>query len=353
MVASISPSGIWPWPSGCAASWRRLNEALLVDYLPVAGGRRATAYGSEVMRDHLGQVQRAQGRLDAAHRTYREALAIHRAPPRQAQPCPVRALAHVGLAEVAYERNEFDAAMEHVTQGITLCRQFVYTPPLAAGLATLAWIRQAAGDRAGHVTRWRRRSRAPPARAVAQPCPGAAGTATAGPGGPGRGGAMGGTAGSARVTSRTTRRSRVSGPGAVTARPGHAPRPVRCSIGCTRPPPPSSRTGAPSRSALLALALAAMGDEEGAWAALASALNLGWPQGYIRVFADEGPFMAALLGRLIAAQRSEQLAARIPLSYLARVQRSFGGGQPSGPAGRCAAADSRSRAGRAADRPGT
>ena len=38
---------------------------------------------------------------------------------------------------------------EHVTEGIALCRQFVYTPPLAAGLATLAWIRQATGDPAG------------------------------------------------------------------------------------------------------------------------------------------------------------------------------------------------------------
>ena len=36
-----------------------------------------------------------------------------------------------------------------MNQGITLCRQFVHTPPLAAGLVTLAWIRQAAGDRHG------------------------------------------------------------------------------------------------------------------------------------------------------------------------------------------------------------
>ena len=34
-------------------------------------------------------------------------------------------------------------------RGIALCRSFVYTMPLAAGLATLAWIRQAGGDPAG------------------------------------------------------------------------------------------------------------------------------------------------------------------------------------------------------------
>jgi hypothetical protein len=33
-----------------------------------------------------------------------------------------------------------------VTEGIPLCRQLNWTQPLAAGLVTLAWIRQANGD---------------------------------------------------------------------------------------------------------------------------------------------------------------------------------------------------------------
>jgi LuxR family maltose regulon positive regulatory protein len=82
--------------------------------------------------------------------------------------------------------------------------------------------------------------------------------------------------------------------------------------------------------AIRALALAALGDEVGATASLTSALELGWPQGYIRVFTDEGPAMAAVLGMLIAAQRSDQRAARIPLTCLARLQRSFGNGHPGG-----------------------
>ena len=58
--------------------------------------------------------------------------------------------------------------------------------------------------------------------------------------------------------------------------------------------------------------------------ALADALVLACPQGYIRVFADEGPPMAALLGRLIAAQRAERDGARrVPLACLARLQRAF------------------------------
>src|SRR5262249_59203438 len=57
-------------------------------------------------------------------------------------------------------------------------------------------------------------------------------------------------------------------------------------------------------AALRALALAGGGDLAAASASLAEALALAAPQGYIRVFADEGAPMARLLGRLAAAQRA-------------------------------------------------
>ena len=69
--------------------------------------------------------------------------------------------------------------------------------------------------------------------------------------------------------------------------------------------------------ALLALALAADGDGAAALDALAEALLLGHPAGYLRVFADEGAPMRALVGRLVAAQRTARSAARaVPLDYL-------------------------------------
>ena len=74
--------------------------------------------------------------------------------------------------------------------------------------------------------------------------------------------------------------------------------------------------------ALRALALAANGEDADAVAGLAEALTLACPPGYVRVFADEGPPMAALLGQLIAAQRAG-VAAAIPLACLARLQRAF------------------------------
>jgi ATP/maltotriose-dependent transcriptional regulator MalT len=81
---------------------------------------------------------------------------------------------------------------------------------------------------------------------------------------------------------------------------------------------------------LRALALAATGDEAAAVTTLAEALVLACPQGHVRVFADEGPPMAALLGRVIAAQRAGRAAADVPLGYLARLQRAFGAG-PAAP----------------------
>lgn len=94
----------------------------------------------------LGRVQHAQGRLDATVRTCEQALEAVAKTGRP--PLPAAGPAYVGLAEVAYQRNELGSALENVTQGIVLCRSFVYTMPLAAGLATLAWIRQAGGIRA-------------------------------------------------------------------------------------------------------------------------------------------------------------------------------------------------------------
>ena len=80
--------------------------------------------------------------------------------------------------------------------------------------------------------------------------------------------------------------------------------------------------------ALRALALAATGEDSVAVTVLTEAPLLACPQGYVRVFADEGPLMAALLGRLIAAQRAGRTAAGVPLGYLTRLQRAFGPGRP-------------------------
>src|SRR5215211_4403595 len=115
------------WLGGRPAEAERLLSSTIAQWL-WAGQRQLAVRGWH----HLGQVQRAQGRLDAALGTYQQVLEVA-APPGQPA-LPGAGMAQVGMAEVAYQRDELDAALEDVTEGIARCRQLVYTPPLATGL---------------------------------------------------------------------------------------------------------------------------------------------------------------------------------------------------------------------------
>src|SRR5207245_3419600 len=61
---------------------------------------------------------------------------------------------------------DLDAALGCLTEGVALCRQFTYAPPLATGLATLAWTRQAGGDASGALDAMGEAERAAPGPAV-------------------------------------------------------------------------------------------------------------------------------------------------------------------------------------------
>jgi len=275
----------------------------------------------------LAQVQRAQGRLDTAIETYEQLLKANSVPGQP--PLPTLGLVYVGLAEVAYERNELDSALGYVTEGITLCRQFLPGTPPVAGLVTLAWIRQAAGDPAGALEAigeaghaWRTTAD------LLNPFPAQRARLLL---------AQGDVAAAARWTHESGLRA-GDGP-RYPREPGYLllarvllaqERPFEALVLLDRLRAAAiaqDRTGSVIEAgALRALALAACGQEADAVNALADVLTLACPQGYIRVFVDEGPSMAALLGRLIAAQRAGQAAARIPLGCLARLQRAFGVG---------------------------
>ena len=88
--------------------------------------------------------------------------------------------------------------------------------------------------------------------------------------------------------------------------------------------------------ALRALALAACGDHASALGAFAEAVTLAHPRGYVRVLADEGAPMRALLALLTAARQDQQAPARgIHAGYLAALLRACGqadAAQPSRPA---------------------
>jgi LuxR family transcriptional regulator, maltose regulon positive regulatory protein len=273
----------------------------------------------------LGQAQRAQGRLDAAVGTYRQALEIATMPGRPV--LPVAGIGYVGLAEVAYQRNELEAALGQVTEGIAGCRQILYTPPLVTGLAAMAWIRQAQGDAGGAVEAMGEAEQAAPGPAVTgllNPVPAERARLLL---------AQGDVPAAARW-------AQERGLG-VDDEPGY-PREreylvlARVLLAQGRPglalallerlhaaAAVQGRAGSIIEiSALRALALAADGKETAAVDALAGALILGRPQRYVRVFADEGAPMAVLLGRLVAAQKADHAVARgIPPGYLAALLR--------------------------------
>jgi LuxR family maltose regulon positive regulatory protein len=314
------------WLSG------RLAQAELA-LAEVVATRRAAGEGYLAIRVgcDLGQVRRAQGRLGAALATYREGLETTEAGP---QP-PHLGMAHMGLAEVSYERDELPAAHRNVTQGLALCQQLAYTQPLATGLGLLARIRQAQGDLEGAreaIAQAQRIPLSPQVVALHNPVPVWRALLLL-------------ASGDAARAARWVDERGLS----VTDEPGY-PREseylvlVRVLLAQRKPDQAltllawlhalaqaQGRSGSVVEvQALQALALEASGDRAAALSALAESLAIAAPEGYVRVFVDEGAPMARLLGKLAAADRGGHGApyAAVPQQYLDRLVRAFQLGGP-------------------------
>src|SRR5262249_37462934 len=108
----------------------RLDDAERGLTASIAGWRAAGERGWAVsVCDYLGQVHLAQGRLDAGLGTYQLALEIAAGPGQLA--LPAAGIAYTGIAEVEYRRDELDAALRHVTEGMARPRPASHTPPMA------------------------------------------------------------------------------------------------------------------------------------------------------------------------------------------------------------------------------
>ena len=137
-----------------------------------------------------------------------------------------------------------------------------------------------------------------------------------------------GRAASARTTSPAApgRRNIWCWPGFCSPRTTRARR-LRCWTGCTPRRPPRTGPAASSRSVpCKRWRWRPVVRTQRRWPPWLGALTSGCPQGYVRVFADEGPPMAALVGKLIVACRAGW-AAEVPLGCLARLQLAFGATQ--------------------------
>jgi LuxR family maltose regulon positive regulatory protein len=94
----------------------------------------------------LGQVQETENHLSLAAETYRQALRLAGDPPR-----PIASEAHLGLARIYYEWNDLAAAQQHGQQCVQLTRQMESVDTFAACGVLLARLRLAQGDVAGAV----------------------------------------------------------------------------------------------------------------------------------------------------------------------------------------------------------
>jgi LuxR family transcriptional regulator, maltose regulon positive regulatory protein len=289
----------------------------------VAAGARYLA----ALYHYLGQVQRARGHLDAALRTYERTFGVAT---QDGRPLPPAGIAHVDIAEVLYERGELDAALDHATQGVALSRQLAWARQLAAGLAILAWIRHAQSDRAGALE-------AITEADEVQPSPAMVGLLNPLPALRARLALAHGQVGDAAdwvqqrgLTPDDQPSYPREGEYLVLARVLLAQQAPERALGLLERlhglAAAQGRTGSVIElRALQALGLSASGDQPGALAALGEALTLGAPEGYLRVFVDEGPPMAALLHQLLAGRRRERLALAdaVPREYLARLADAF------------------------------
>jgi LuxR family maltose regulon positive regulatory protein len=280
----------------------------------VVAERRAAGEGFLAMRAcyDLGLIQRAQGRMDAALATYRLALETGAGTAGDRQ--PYLGMAHVGLAGVLYERDELTAALHHATKGVRLSRQLAFTQPLATGLATLAQIRQAQGDAAAAAAAMdeaRQVELSPQVVALLNPVPSLWARLKL---------AQGDLAAVARWAAERglgtddepsyVREPEYLALARMVLAQGLPGRAIVLLERLLELAASQGRTGSVIEiQALRALALAARGDRAAALDALAEALDLAGPQGYVRVFADEGAPMHALLTRL-AAHRAQQPTAR-------------------------------------------
>jgi LuxR family maltose regulon positive regulatory protein len=276
----------------------------------------------------LGHLQQAQGRLGAALRTYQQGLETASEAGRP--PLPVAGMAHVGLAGVLYERDELDAALRHATAGVAMCRQLAYAPPLASGLVTLAWIRQAQGDHRGALEAIEQAEEAMPDPGMVDllnPVPSQRARLLL---------AHGDLAAASRWTQQ--RGLGADDPPDYPHERGYlllarlllADHTPGRALGLLEQlyalAVSQQRVGSVIEVRVLhALALQAVGDENGALAPLAEALTLAAPEGHLRVFLDEGAPMAALLGRFVTtpAKVHAVAAAGLLRAHLDRLIQAF------------------------------
>ncbi|HZA80601.1 MAG TPA: LuxR C-terminal-related transcriptional regulator, partial [Actinomycetes bacterium] len=320
---------IWArWFLACA-DWMsgRLADAESAFAEVLAAGRAAPeAYPTMATCFPLGRVQHARGKLGAALRTYEDGLRF--ATEGSTRPNLYHsAEAHLGIGQVLYERDQLDGALGHITAGIEAGRQVVDLTTPVSGLVALAWIRQAGGDPDAALAAMNEACQlraSPDVVAMWNPAPAERARLQL-------------LQGRIDEAKRWTE-ERGLGPDDPLSYPGEDDYLVLARVLLAQGDPERAnhlldqlerlaKSQGRVRSliqirAVQSLALQAAGDQSGALAVLPEALDLARPEGFIRVFADEGAPAAGLLRSLVTARPRTRV--RAPLrEQVARILQAF------------------------------
>lgn len=134
------------WTLGVAHQLQGDRAAASRAYTEALATSQAIGHGiiSLMSTISLGNVQEFDNQLALAEQTYRQVLQMVGEPP-----LPVTCEAYLGLARIHYARNDMEAAQQHGQLSVQLARQFAKSDRFVASEVFLARLRFARGDVAG------------------------------------------------------------------------------------------------------------------------------------------------------------------------------------------------------------
>jgi LuxR family maltose regulon positive regulatory protein len=299
------------WSAGIAHLWNgdlAAGEATLTE-ATVGGLASGNRYAACMATFELAQARARRAHLHDANRRYREALD---SAAESGDSLVATGPLYVGRGDLRREWNHLEAAAADLEEGIARCEQVGNRAILLVGCVALARVRQAQGDTAGAgalmrtIAQTLRTHPFPPHNAApldawhARLCLG-----------------QGDLAAAARwAEERQLRTDGTPDPprevvyltwARVLLAQGRAPAAVPLLERLLALAEAQGRMGSVLEVLVLAaLARQAVGDATGAMGSIGRALALAEPEGYIRLFIDEGAAMARLLVRIRAARPGTQ-----------------------------------------------